>query len=238
MDVVAVKYRKSNSPQNQKTEESHDQLTKLAGSINQSVQALTRASSRVRHAEFSRQALLRLERVQHELRLLGDGKLSYDSTETWRVVYEDVLAACKTKRYLSVAMVHTEDYWKGLPGERSIAFNGTLVQRGFYVHRMFVIDDFLWPRRAELPSKGLMNGMVAQFAQGIQIGVMRLSELESDRDLMVDFGIYGRVAVGYQTTDESGLTVKYEMCFGEPHVRLAEDRWKRLSLYTRPFESL
>ena len=59
-----------------------------------------------------------------------------------------------------------------------------------------------------------------------------------ESDLLVDFGIYGETAVGYQVTDEVGQTLRYEMLFGPQHVQLAEDRWKRLSLYARPLESI
>ena len=45
-------------------------------------------------------------------------------------------------------------------------------------------------------------------------------------------------AVGYQVTDELGQTVRYEMLFGRHQVQAAEDRWKRLSLYARPLESI
>ena len=80
--------------------------------------------------------------------------------------------------------------------------------------------------------------MLRQYSQGIQVGLVRLSDLEQEADLVHDFGIYGDTAAGYQTTDEIGQTVQYEMRFGSPRVRLAEDRWRRLSLYIQPFESL
>ncbi len=67
---------------------------------------------------------------------------------------------------------------------------------------------------------------------------MRASELEPESDLFVDFGIYGDTAVGYQVADELGQTVHYAMLFGLHHVQAAEDRWKRLSLYARPLESI
>ena len=54
----------------------------------------------------------------------------------------------------------------------------------------------------------------------------------------MDFGIYGDTAVGFQITDELGQTVRYEMQFGLHQVQLANDRWKRLSLYARPLESV
>ena len=162
----------------------------------------------------------------------------FDCTETWRAVYEDVLSACIPKRYLSVALVRTEDYWRDTPGDRSIRFNGTLVDYGFYLHRIFIIDDFLWPPKAALPSRELHDWILSQHSKGIHVELVRVSELVAECDLLVDFGIYGKTAVGYQVTDEVGQTLRYEMLFGLQHVQLAEDRWKRLSLYARPLESI
>ena len=170
--------------------------------------------------------------------MLAEGKLTFESTETWRAVYEDVLSSCRCKRYLSVALVRTEDYWRGLPGDRSVTFNGMLVHYGFYVHRIFIIDDFLWPPKAQLPSKSLYTWIVQQYSQGIQVGLLRLSDLEGDKNLILDFGIYGTSATGHQTTDEMGQTIHFEMRFGAQHVRQAEDRWKRISLYAQPFETI
>ncbi len=161
-----------------------------------------------------------------------------DSTETWRAVYEEVLSACTLKRYLSVALVRTEEYWRDTPGNRSIRFNGLLVDYGFYVHRILFVDDFLWPPKAALPSKELHSWILSQYSQGIQIRLVRVSELEPESDFLVDFGIYAGTAVGYQVTDELGRTVHYEMLFGLHQVQAAEDRWKRLSLYARPLESI
>ena len=56
--------------------------------------------------------------------------------------------------------------------------------------------------------------------------------------MLVDFGVYGDTAVGYQVTDELGQTVRYEMLFDPSQVQVAVDRWKRLSLYAHPLESI
>ncbi len=64
---------------------------------------------------------------------------------------------------------------------------------------------------------------------------MRVSELEPENDLLIDFGIYGDAAVGYQVTDELGQTVHYEMLFGLHQVQAAEENGYR---YARPLESI
>ena len=81
---------------------------------------------------------------------------------------------------------------------------------GFYVHRILIVDDFLWPPKAALPSKELHSWILSQYSQEIQIGLVRVSELEPENDLLVDFGP-SDAAVGYPVTDELGQTVHYEM---------------------------
>jgi hypothetical protein len=213
-------------------------LRRIVTSLGQALRHVVRVSRQLDNEHFRKQAVLRLKRQHDELQLLAQGKLVFDSTETWRAVYEEVLSACTLKRYLSVALVRTEDYWCGTPGERSIRFNALSVDYGFYVHRILIVDDFLWPPKATIPSKQLYNWMLSQFSKGIQIELVRMSELTSESDLLVDFGIYGDTAVGYQVTDDLGQTVRYEMLFGAPQVQVAEDRWKRLSLYAHPLESI
>lgn len=213
-------------------------LKETVNSIEQALDRLVEMTRRLDDEHFTKHALLRIQHVEEQLQLLTQGKLVFDSTETWRTVYEEVLSACPLKRYLSVALVRTEEYWRDTPGDRSVRFNGMLVDYGFYVHRIVIIDDFLWPPVAAVPSTELHAWILAQYTQGIQIGLVRISELAAEADLLVDFGIYGDTAVGYQTTSDVGQTVRYEMRFGQGHVQAAEDRFKRLSLYARPLESL
>ncbi|MCA9216524.1 MAG: hypothetical protein KDB27_25820 [Planctomycetales bacterium] len=234
--IVVKKYPKKTSTNTEAS--AADQLDGVVLEVSQSMRRLLRLNRQLKNQHFRGQSLLRLERQREEMCQLAEGKLVFESTETWRAIYEDVLSACQCKRYLSVALVQTEDYWRGLPGDRSVSFNGLLVEYGFYVHRIFIIDDFLWPPKATLPSKHLYTWIVEQYGKGIQVGLLRLSDLDGDRELMRDFGIYGTTAAGYQTTDEIGQTVQFEMHFGPNHVRHAEDRWKRISLYSRPFETI
>ena len=213
-------------------------LRRAVTDLDQILRQIVRAGRRLDDEHYRKHALLRIEQLTHQIEPLARGKLTFQSTETWRAVYEDVLSSCAVKRYLSVALVRTEEYWRDTPGSRSIQFNGLLVEYGFYVHRILIIDDFLWPPSSRLPSKELHAWILSQYSKGIQIGLVRSSELEPESDLLVDFGIYGDAAVGYQVTDEVGQTVRYEMSFGSQHVHVAEDRWKRLSLYARQLESI
>ncbi len=117
-------------------------------------------------------------------------------------------------------------------------FNLLLLEHNFYIHRILIIDDFLWPPAAQVPGKPLMSWILQQCSAGIQIGLLRMSELDEEADLLRDFGIYGNEAVGYQHTDLQSRTLRYELSFDMTDIRIAEDRWKRLSLFATPYEQI
>ena len=166
------------------------------------------------------------------------GQLTFSSTETWRSVYEDILRECDTKRYLSVALLRSDNYWQDAPGRSSIEFNYQLVADGFFIHRLFVIDDFLWPPAAKVPSRDIFAWIHEQHQKGIETSLMRISDIETESELVCDMGIYGQCAVGYQCADDIGRTVRFELRFDQNSIQLAEDRWKKLQLYARPIEKL
>lgn len=182
------------------------------------------------------QAALRLSRMASEVEELASGKLVFGSTETWRAVYEAVLAGCRQRRYLSVAVIETEDYWRDRPGRASLEFNYRLVQHGFHVGRTLIVDEFFWPEKSDLPDKQLLRWAKAQHDEGIAVSIARLSEVEDD--LRLDFGVYGERAVGYQVVDERGRTERYMLLFDAASRQLAEDRWRRLELFVEPLDDL
>ena len=92
---------------------------------------------------FHQQVVLRLHDKLEEIVDLAAGKLVFNSTETWRTVYQQVLESVPVKRYLSVALIRSDDYWRDAPGESSLQFNYELVAHGFHLHRLFIIDEFL-----------------------------------------------------------------------------------------------
>ncbi|MCA9195990.1 MAG: hypothetical protein KDA87_00570 [Planctomycetales bacterium] len=173
----------------------------------------------------------RLRDMAAQVGSLRDGRILFSSTETWRTVYEDVLQSCQTRRYLSVALIRSDDYWRDHPGENSLDFNFRLVNHGFYVHRLFVIDDFFWPKTARTPSQELHHWILKQHFAGIEVSLVRMADLEQDAPLACDLGIYGTDAVGWQTTDFEGRSVRYEISFNARDVVEAEVRWKQLLLY-------
>ena len=101
-----------------------------------------------------------------------------------------------------------------------------------------IIDEFLWPPAAKVPGEPLMRWALEQHTAGIQIGLIRMCELEEEPDLLCDFGIYGCEAIGYQHTDMQSRTLSFDLSFAPSELRKGEDRWKRLSLYAHPFEQI
>lgn len=95
---------------------------------------------------FREQVELRLARVTQELEQLAGGRLCFSSTETWRTVYRSTLQHAAPKRYLSVALIRSDDYWRDAPGQSSLDFNYELISHGFHIHRLFIIDEYFWPR--------------------------------------------------------------------------------------------
>jgi hypothetical protein len=73
---------------------------------------------------------------------------------------------------------------------------------------------------------------------GIWIGLVRESLLENDTDLLCDIGIYGSRAVGMQTADPAGRTIRFVLDFNFPKIQEAEARWNRLAVYAVPFREL
>jgi hypothetical protein len=187
---------------------------------------------------FCQQATFRLETMSRQLDELLNVTISFDTTETWRSVYEDVLQSCKAHRYLSVALIRTDDYWRDSPGERSLEFNYGLVSHGFHIHRAFIIDEFFWPPSARTPSSDILRWIINQHQRGIEVSLVRLAALEDEPSLVCDMGIYGEDAVGLQQTDFEGKTVRFELHFDANSVRQAEQRWNQLQLYATPLEEL
>ena len=184
------------------------------------------------HPEFNRQVAFRLALMVRQLAELAEETLTFQATETWRTVYERVLAMCQTERYLSVALIRTDNYWQDLPGQTSLEFNFKLIEQGFSVERTFIIDPFFWPPAARTPAKNILSWIFAQYKRGVTARLVRLSDIEEEHDLIADFGIYGDDAVGKQVVDFEGKTQKFEINFGEDRVREAEERWDRLLLYS------
>ena len=187
---------------------------------------------------FRQQVTLRLHDKLAEISELAAGKIVFSSTETWRTVYQQVLETIDVKRYLSVALIRSDDYWRDAPGESSMQFNYELVADGFHIHRLFIIDEFFWPRAARTPSKQLFHWILEQYQRGIEVSLIRLNDLDDEPSLVCDIGIYGEIAVGRQQTDFEGKTTRFELCFTQNALQHAEQIWKQLMVFAQSFSKI
>ena len=212
-------------------------LERAARKLAQKLNELS-SSHHVRHPVFRQQAIFRLSEIAERIDELSHGVLAFGSTETWRTVYEDILKSCDHKRYLSSALIRSDGYWRDNPGTSSLEFNYQLVEHGYLIHRLFLIDDFFWPPSMSVPAQEILQWIQTQDRHGIEVGLVRLSDLDVEPELVCDLGIYGDQAVGRQTTDSEGRTTRFEICFSPEKVALARQQWSQLSLYAVSLEEL
>lgn len=187
---------------------------------------------------FAAQTQLRLAAIEQELDGLLAGQLVFESTETWHRVYQELLEQVQMRRYLSVALIKSDDYWHDRPSEHSLRLNGALASRGFLVHRIFIIDEFFWPRLSRTPSHHLMHWIAEQKQAGLDVSLVRREDLIHEPHLICDLGIYGDEAVGYQETDFEGRTLRFELRFDATSLQQAQQRWQELLLYAKPWSEV
>jgi hypothetical protein len=170
------------------------------------------------------------ERLEH----LARGEVDYVGTEAWRTVYDRLLASPGVSHYRSVAWVRTRDYWQDAPARQSLRANYLFVAQGATLERIVIVNDELWTDEGREPVEPVRTWIVEQVFQGIRVSVVRESALESERDLLADFGVYGDRAVGSQLVDAGGRTERFTLLFDPEAVRAALDHWERLLLYAVP----
>ncbi len=182
-------------------------------------------------------ALLKLSSIDNQLALLSRGEIIFSSTESWRTVYEQLLQSSEIGCYRSIAWVKSSTYWQDVPGQKSMELNFRLIQDGLVIQRLVIIRDSIWPISGPLEGE-ILTWLEQQHASGIQVSLIRESSLVSEPDLKVDCGIYGDRAVGIQELDEDSRTIRFSLQFDPTVVRLFEDRWARLQLYSEPFSKV
>jgi hypothetical protein len=182
--------------------------------------------------------LTKLAGLDEEVRRLASGRIVFENTETWRTAYEKVLRAPGVTGYRSVSWAKTADYWQDRPGQQSIRLNYDLLDRGVGIERIVILGWNLWLPEIYLPGNSIRRWLDEQYYRGISLALVRESDLLNEPDLLRDFGIYGTRATGEQELDEESRTVRFELRFDEPGIRLAADRWERLKLYARPYSEL
>ncbi len=184
-------------------------------------------------------ALQRLAEMAAELHSVAHGEVTFEGTETWRIVYEKLLRSPGLFQYRSVSRMNTDSYWQDEPGRRSLKVNIELHQKEqISVERIVIVKDSDWLSDAVLPSEKIRQWIHQQHVVGIWIALVRESQLANEPELLTDFGIYGGRAVGTQQVDALGRTTSFRLQFGFSSVEQAEARWKRLEVYATSYGDL
>ncbi len=101
---------------------------------------------------FRANAIQRLYSLNSEMTMLGQGTLSFQNTELWRIVYEQLLSSKVVYQYRSVSWIRGPDYWQEEPGRKSLQANFALVAiQQLSMQRLVIISDLLWPNNQYLP---------------------------------------------------------------------------------------
>ena len=90
-------------------------------------------------------AALKLASVNAQIDLLACGMIVFAGTETWRAVYEQLLAGGSVRGYRSVAWVRSANYWQDPPGRQSMRANFEAVHRRVLIERIAILPDAYWP---------------------------------------------------------------------------------------------
>ncbi|MHC4879848.1 MAG: hypothetical protein ACYTGL_25630 [Planctomycetota bacterium] len=182
-------------------------------------------------------AIDQLQNLARQHETVASGTIEFSGTETWRLVYEQLLRSPGLHSYRSVSWVRSEDYWQDGPGRQSVKLNAEL-QSGqrVTVERIVILADSLWPSDREPPAERIRQWFHEQHSDGIWIGLVRESALTKERDLLQDIGIYGSRAIGTQEFDENSQPVRFTIQFDFSEITAAEDRWKRLSVYATSYQ--
>lgn len=181
----------------------------------------------------------RLNSMADQFDTLAKGTIEYASTESWRVAYEQLLRSPGLHLYRSVAHVETAHYWQDGPGQQSTRLNLELHDdRTVSIERIAIIADHLWPGDASFPVEPIHQWLDKQQRRGIWLRLVRESVVQSEPDLLADFGIYGSRAVGVQLADPAGRTLRFQLSFDFDKVQQAEAIWERLAVYATPYREL
>lgn len=179
-----------------------------------------------------------LQNVTRQLQTLGRRTVEYDSTEAWRVAYEQLLRSPGLYQYRSVSYVETQNYWQDGPGQQSTRLNIELQQAGIVIiERIVIVAPHLWSPDEAFPEEPLHSWIDEQVRAGIKVQLVRECELANEPELLNDFGIYGSRAVGMQRVDITGRTTRFRLSFDFADVLRAERCWERLLLHARDYRA-
>ena len=185
-------------------------------------------------------ALQRLEMMAADCTTMGQGRIVFTETETWRIAYEQLLRDPTVFFYHSVAIVRHPRYWQDAAGIGSMQLNFQLIDLQIVnIERIAIISDELWPRQEELPVEEVRQWVHEQSTHGIWMRLTRLSDLRNEPDLIRDFGIYGQLAVGTQELSVDHLTtLRFTLNFDVKAIGDSRQLWEKLGVYAIPYKEL
>lgn len=188
---------------------------------------------------FRSLAFQRLQSIIEQSKIMGTATIEFPSTESWRVVYEELLRSPGLHLYRSVSYIESAHYWQDGPGQQSTKLNLELQDaRVVGIERIAIIADHLWSEEALFPVEPIHSWLDEQHRHGIRVRLLRESDVGADTDLLNDFGIYGNRAVGMQLADPAGRTIRFVLSFDFAKLRQAEAQWSRLTVYSVSYAEL
>lgn len=188
---------------------------------------------------FREAALQKIVSAKLELQQVADGTLIFDGTESWRIVYEALLRRRHVFLYRSVAWIKSADYWQDEPGKQSTQLNLELVDnQHLSIERIVILNRSVWPAGQPFPDEPILSWIAAQHRHGCWIKLVRESTIDSEPDLVGDFGIYGSHAVGEYILVDKCQTVRFILRFNFEAVEAAENRWKHLGIFASAYRDL
>ena len=192
----------------------------------------TASATRIRDPLHRQLLSEQLKAVTESLKTAQQGQFEFHGTEQWRSVYSELLQNGRLHVYRSVSLCRDDSYWQSEAGRKSTELNLELSESGrLSIERIVILSDDLWPDTNTLPTPKIQEWLIEQHHRGVTLFLARESELAEETDLIVDMGIYGSRAVGFQQLDSIGKTRKFTLQFGLPHVELAEQLWQRLLVH-------
>lgn len=200
--------------------------------------SLLNASQR-KDSIFRELLMQRLDLIAEDIKMAGDGRIEFISTESWRIFYEQILKSPGINNYRSVSHIETQNYWQDGAGRKSTELNLKLHDSGTVrVERIAIVADHLWQNDELFPVGIVHEWLEEQHRHGIWIELVRESDLAREPELISDFGIYGNRAVGRQFSDSGGRTSRFVLSFDFDDVKKAEDYWKKLRVFTVSYAKL
>ena len=183
-------------------------------------------------------ALDKVDDLVQRFTTIASGTLVYESTESWRIVYERLLRSSGLYLYRSVAWVKNAHYWQDEPGLKSMAVNFELQDKEqLNIERIAIIGDDLWPASQNWPPEPVRRWLHEQHIHGIWVRLVKQSSLKNEPELLADIGIYGSRALGIQELDDQCRTVRFVLTFDYAKVMEAEARWNRLAIFAESYGS-